>query len=38
MSDWGCVMHYLDFDLEIGVVQKRAYPIAVLRSPAGEAF
>ena len=28
---------YLDFDLEIGLGQGREYPVAVLRSPAGEA-
>ena len=28
---------YLDFDLEIGPGQGREYPVAVLRSPAGEA-
>lgn len=28
---------YLDFELEIGVGQGRDYPVAVLRSPAGEA-
>jgi len=28
---------YLDFDLEIGVGRGRTYPLAVVRSPAGEA-
>ena len=28
---------YLDFELEIGLGQGRDYPVAVLRSPAGEA-
>ena len=28
---------YLDFDLEIGLGEGRQYPLAVLRSPAGEA-
>lgn len=28
---------YLDFELEIGAGQGRDYPVAVLRSPAGEA-
>ena len=28
---------YLDFELEIGIGQGREYPVAVLRSPAGEA-
>jgi Tol biopolymer transport system component len=30
-------MDYLDFDLEIGPGSGRSYPIAVIRSPAGEA-
>ncbi len=30
-------MQYLDFDLEIGPGHGRTYPVAVLRSPAGEA-
>ncbi|HEY7349763.1 MAG TPA: CHAT domain-containing protein [Ktedonobacterales bacterium] len=30
-------MQYLDFDLEIGPGHGRAYPVAVMRSPAGEA-
>lgn len=30
-------MDYLDFDLEIGVGRGRKYPLAVVRSPAGEA-
>ena len=30
-------MDYLDFDLEIGEGAGREYPVAVLRSPAGEA-
>lgn len=30
-------LNYLDFELEIGVGKGREYPIAVLRSPAGEA-
>ncbi len=30
-------MNYLDFDLEIGPGVANAYPLAVLRSPAGEA-
>jgi hypothetical protein len=28
---------YLDFDLEIGIGSGRSYPVAVIRSPAGEA-
>ncbi len=30
-------MDYLDFDLEIGIGSGRSYPVAVIRSPAGEA-
>jgi len=30
-------LDYLDFELEIGVKDGREYPVAVLRSPAGEA-
>jgi hypothetical protein len=30
-------MEYLDFDLEIGQGRGRTYPVAVIRSPAGEA-
>jgi WD40 repeat protein len=30
-------MQYLDFDLEIGPGSGQAYPVAVMRSPAGEA-
>ena len=30
-------MDYLDFELEIGVRDGLEYPVAVLRSPAGEA-
>jgi hypothetical protein len=30
-------MQYLDFDLEIGPGSGQAYPVAVIRSPAGEA-
>ena len=30
-------MNYLDFELEIGTGSGREYPIAVVRSPAGEA-
>ena len=30
-------MNYLDFELEIGVGDGQTYPVAVLRSPAGEA-
>ncbi|HEY7358124.1 MAG TPA: CHAT domain-containing protein [Ktedonobacterales bacterium] len=30
-------MEYLDFDLEIGAGHGRTYPVAVIRSPAGEA-
>lgn len=30
-------MDYLDFDLEIGAGTGRSYPVAVIRSPAGEA-
>ncbi len=30
-------LSYLDFELEIGLGQGREYPVAVLRSPAGEA-
>lgn len=30
-------MEYLDFDLEIGPGRGRTYPVAVIRSPAGEA-
>ena len=28
---------YLDFELDIGIGQGQDYPVAVLRSPAGEA-
>ena len=31
------MVDYLDFDLEIGVGRGRKYPLAVVRSPAGEA-
>jgi len=30
-------LDYLDFELEIGIGKKHGYPVAVLRSPAGEA-
>ena len=30
-------MEYLDFELEIGPGLGREYPVAVIRSPAGEA-
>jgi len=30
-------MDYLDFELEIGPGAGREYPLAVVRSPAGEA-
>ena len=30
-------MDYLDFDIEIGVGKGRTYPVALVRSPAGEA-
>src|ERR1051326_5003889 len=30
-------MQYLDFDLEIGPGSGQTYPVAVIRSPAGEA-
>ena len=30
-------MDYLDFELEIGPSQGREYPVAAVRSPAGEA-
>ena len=29
-------LEYLDFDLEIGLGEGRAYPVAVLDSPSGE--
>ncbi len=30
-------MDYFDFELEIGAASANAYPVAVIRSPAGEA-
>lgn len=32
-----CVLEYLDFELEVGPVSGRQYPVKVVRSPGGEA-
>ncbi len=37
VADSHAAMNYLDFELEIGLGAGREYPVAVVRSPAGEA-